>query len=55
MNNIEIQQYQPDWLDLQCDKVFEALKDVPTDLEKIEVLKQVIDYLEMAIASEGEK
>ena len=42
--------HEPDELDIRCDKVFEAIEDIPCS-EKIGVLEQVIDYIRLGIAN----
>lgn len=41
--------HKPDWLDLQCDKVFESLKDIDSIYDKLSVIQQVLDYLQQDV------
>ncbi len=45
------QRHEPDWLDQQCEKVSDVLGSLSTK-DKISVLEQVIDYLQMDLAAE---
>lgn len=39
--------HKPDLLDLQCDRVIQALENVGSVSDKIRVLEQCLDYLRM--------
>ncbi len=45
------ERHEPGWLDQQCKKVLDALGSLSTK-DKISVLEQVIDYLQMDLAME---
>ncbi len=45
VNYAKIAKVEPDWLDLQCDKVFATLKGLKLS-QKLAVIGQVSDYLQ---------
>jgi hypothetical protein len=56
MKYIEVSEYVPDELDIQCEKVMNILNAFfITSEEKIGILEQVIDYLRMDIAYNDEE
>lgn len=47
MKSLEIKKHEPDELDRNCDKVFEAIRHIPDVKDRISLIEQVLDYLRM--------